>query len=96
MPVVAIVILEAFLDPITGILVREQRSGGASVKSAACKKALEENQETQAGSEGPHGHNRLRVDLDPEGDFMVSENLYCKAHNNNCHPSTSGSKCTCF
>ena len=72
MPVVAIVVLEAFLDPITGILVREQRSGGASVKSAACKKALEENQETQAGSEGPHGHNRLRVDLDPEGDFMVS------------------------
>ena len=72
MPVVAIVVLEAFLDPITGILVREQRSGGASVKSAGCKKALEENQETQAGSEGPHGHNRLRVDLDPEGDFMVS------------------------
>ena len=42
------------------------------MKSAAWKKALEENQETQAGSEGPHGHNRLRVDLDPEGDFMVS------------------------
>ena len=42
------------------------------MKSAAWKKALEENQETQAGSEGPHGYNRLRVDLDPEGDFMVS------------------------
>ena len=28
--------------------------------------------------------------------LWFQQNLYCKAHNNNCHPSTSGSKCTCF
>ena len=40
------------------------------MKSKAWKQALEEDQET--GIEGPHGHNQLWVNLDPEGDFMVS------------------------
>lgn len=84
MPVVTIIVLEAFLDPIAGILVREQGSRGTSMKSLVWRKALEENQETQTGSERPHGdnHNRLCVNLDPEGDFMVLAKLYCKVHDN--------------
>ena len=70
MPVVAIIVLEAFLDPVTSISVREQGPRGASVKCEAWEQALEEDQET--GSKGPHGHKRLWVNLDPEGDFMVS------------------------
>ena len=68
MPVAAIVVLEAFLDPITSISVRKQGPRGASVEGEAWAQALEEE---EAGSEGPHGHNRLWVNLDPEGDFMV-------------------------
>ena len=53
MPVVAIIVLEAFLDPVTSISVREQGPRGASVKCEAWEQALED-QET--GSDGPHGH----------------------------------------
>ena len=68
MPVAAIIVLEAFLDPVASISVREQGARGASVEGEARAHALEEE---EAGSEGPHGHNRLWVNLDPEGDFMV-------------------------
>ena len=56
MPVVAIIVLEAFLDPVTSISVREQGPRGASVEGEARKQALEEEEE-EACSEGPHGHN---------------------------------------
>ena len=69
MPVVEIFSLEAFLDLDASISVREQGPGGASVKGEAWKQALEEE---ETGSEGPHGHNRLWVIHDSEGDFIVS------------------------
>ena len=97
MPIVAIIVLEAFLDPIAGILVREQGSIGTSMKGLVWMKALEENQET--GSERPHGDNlnRLRVNLDPEGDFMVlAKTVLQSPQHQTRHPRTSGSKCTCF